>query len=289
VIGIVLAGGNGTRLYPLTNAISKQLLPVYDKPMVYYPISTLMLAGISEIIIITTPSDLPNFKRLLGSGQQFGVTFHYIVQSSPEGLAHAFIVSEELIAGEKTALILGDNIFHGTALGTQLKSFQDVTGANIFGYRVSNPKEYGVAELDEFGRIIGIEEKPVFAKSNFAIPGLYFYDSTVIEKSKSIKKSPRGELEISSLNHLYLDEGKLNFQVLQRGTAWLDTGTFTNLHEASSYIQVLQERQGYKIGCPEEISLRNGWISREDLQIQVNKNISNEYFRYLGTILNEKF
>ena len=257
--------------------------------MVYYPISTLMLAGISEIIIITTPSDLPNFKRLLGSGQQFGVTFHYIVQSSPEGLAHAFIVSEELIAGEKTALILGDNIFHGTALGTQLKSFQDVTGANIFGYRVSNPKEYGVAELDEFGRIIGIEEKPVFAKSNFAIPGLYFYDSTVIEKSKSIKKSPRGELEISSLNHLYLDEGKLNFQVLQRGTAWLDTGTFTNLHEASSYIQVLQERQGYKIGCPEEISLRNGWISREDLQIQVNKNISNEYFRYLGTILNEKF
>ncbi len=287
MIGVVLAGGSGTRLYPLTKALSKQLLPVYDKPMIYYPISTLMLAGIREIILITTPSEQVYFKRLLGDGEELGIELHYVLQPLPEGIAQAFTLCEEFIEGRKVALILGDNIFHGASLGTQLRSFQNVQGANIFGYRVSNPSEYGVAELGHDGKILSIEEKPRNPKSNLAIPGLYFYDESALAKSKEIKKSERGEFEITSLNRIFLEEESLNLQILKRGTTWLDTGTFNALYEASSYVQVLQERQGYKIACLEEISFRNGWITKENMESMVKRNPKNAYFIYLNNILSE--
>ena len=287
MIGIVLAGGSGTRLYPLTKAVSKQLLPVYDKPMIYYPISTLMLAGIKEIIIVTTPYDQSHFKRLLGSGEQFGVTFKYLVQAEPRGLAEAFIISEDHILGQKTALILGDNIFHGTSLGTQLSKFQNIDGAQIFGYHVSNPSEYGVVTLNRDGTACEIVEKPVMSSSSLAVPGLYFYDETVVEKAKKVKKSERGELEITSINQMYLNENRLSVNVLQRGTAWLDTGTFETLYEASSYIRVLQERQGYKIGCLEEIALRQKFITVSKFEELIKSERSPTNVKYFQDILNQ--
>lgn len=287
MIGIVLAGGSGTRLYPLTTAVSKQLLPVYDKPMIYYPISTLMLAGIRDIVVITTPHDQSNFKRLLGDGHQFGVNFRFLIQETPKGLAEAFVIAEKIIHGEKTALVLGDNIFHGTSLGTELSKFQNVDGAQIFGYRVSNPKDYGVITLNPDGSAGKIVEKPADPKSNLAVPGLYFYDETVVEKAKKVQVSPRGELEISAINQMYLDENRLVVNVLQRGTVWLDTGTFESLYEASSYVRVLQERQGYKIGCLEEIGLRNNWISIDDIRKSLQHGTSTSYLNYLEDLAND--
>jgi glucose-1-phosphate thymidylyltransferase len=287
VIGIVLAGGSGTRLYPVTKALSKQLLPVYDKPMIYYPISTLMLAGINKIVIITTPHDNLSFKKLLGDGSQFGVEFYFVIQKHPRGLAEAFLVSEELIQGESTALILGDNIFHGTSLGTQLCKFQEVNGASIFGYHVSNPKEYGVVSLDAFGKPLAISEKPDTPMGNLAVPGLYFYDSSVLEKAKNVRPSTRGELEITSINQAYLDEGKLSVEVLPRGTAWLDTGSFESLYEASTFVRVLQERQGYKIGCLEEIAMRNYWINPDSIANLISSYPENSYQKYVLEVATE--
>jgi glucose-1-phosphate thymidylyltransferase len=287
MVGIVLAGGTGTRLFPITKGASKQLLPVFDKPMIYYPLGTLMLAGIREIAIITTPQDLQNFQLLLGSGEDFGVNFTYLVQPKPEGLAQAFIIAEEFIGNDSCALILGDNIFHGTALGNQLRNFTYIDGAQIFGYHVANPENYGVAEIDSNGRVISIEEKPTAPKSQIAVPGLYFYDNTVIEKAKSVVPSDRGELEISSVNELYLNEGKLQLEVLQRGTAWLDTGTFVDLYEASSYVKILQERQGYKISCLEEIGFRNGWLSQSKYSDIIRKCTNETYANYLRQVLEE--
>jgi glucose-1-phosphate thymidylyltransferase len=287
VIGIVLAGGTGTRLHPVTKALSKQLLPVYDKPMIYYPISTLMLAGIKEIVIITTPHDNSSFQKLLGDGSQFGVEFHFVIQEQPRGLAEAFLVSEELIQGKSTALILGDNIFHGTSLGTQLINFQEVKGASIFGYHVSNPEDYGVVSLDKFGKPLAISEKPSKPMGNLAVPGLYFYDSSVLEKAKAVRPSKRGELEITSINQMYLDEGNLAVEVLPRGTAWLDTGSFETLYEASTFVRVLQERQGYKIGCLEEIALRNNWIHPDSLASIVRSYPENSYQKYVLAVATE--
>jgi glucose-1-phosphate thymidylyltransferase len=285
MIGIVLAGGNGTRLYPLTNSTSKQLLPVYDKPMIYYPIATLMLAGIREIIIITTPQDQDNFKRLLGEGSQFGVKFIYIIQLKPKGLADAFLLAEKEIAGKKSALILGDNVFHGTSLGTQLSKLQNIRGAQIFGYHVANPEDYGVVTLDKDGIPTEIIEKPIAPESKLAIPGLYFYDETVLEKARRVEPSNRGELEISSINQMYLDDGQLRVDILPRGTAWLDTGTYESLWEASSYVRVLQERQGFKIACLEEISFRNKWITPIDLLELIDKCPNSTYADYLSGLL----
>ena len=287
MVGIVLAGGTGTRLFPITKGTSKQLLPVFDKPMIYYPLGTLMLAGIREIAIITTPQDLQNFQLLLGSGEDFGVNFTYLVQPKPEGLAQAFIIAEKFIGNDSCALILGDNIFHGTALGNQLRNFTQIDGAQIFGYHVANPENYGVAEIDSSGRVISIEEKPTAPKSQIAVPGLYFYDNSVIEKAKSVVPSDRGELEISSVNELYLNEGKLQLDVLQRGTAWLDTGTFVDLYEASSYVKILQERQGYKISCLEEIGFRNGWLSQSQYSDIIRKCTNETYANYLRQVLEE--
>ena len=287
MVGIVLAGGTGTRLFPITKGTSKQLLPVFDKPMIYYPLGTLMLAGIREIAIVTTPQDLQNFQLLLGSGEDFGVNFTYLVQPKPEGLAQAFIIAEKFIGNDSCALILGDNIFHGTALGNQLRNFTRIDGAQIFGYHVANPENYGVAEIDSSGCVISIEEKPTAPKSQIAVPGLYFYDNTVIEKAKSVVPSDRGELEISSVNELYLNEGKLQLDVLQRGTAWLDTGTFVDLYEASSYVKILQERQGYKISCLEEIGFRNGWLSQSQFSNIIRKCTNETYANYLRQVLEE--
>jgi glucose-1-phosphate thymidylyltransferase len=287
MIGIVLAGGMGTRLFPVTKTLSKQLLPVYDKPMIYYPIATLMLAGINKILIISTPQDKSNFERLLGDGSHLGVQFHFLVQKHPRGLAEAFIVSEEYIEGESTALILGDNIFHGTSLGTQLRKYQDVSGARIFGYHVSNPEEYGVVSLDNSGKPTSISEKPSKPRSNLAVPGLYFYDSSVLEKARKVKPSPRGELEITSVNQAYLDEGQLSVEVLPRGTAWLDTGSFETLYEASTFVRVLQERQGYKIGCLEEIAMRNHWIDPESMQRLLRDHPKNSYRDYVLEVAKE--
>ena len=287
MVGIVLAGGTGTRLFPITKGTSKQLLPVFDKPMIYYPIGTLMLAGIRDIAIITTPHDQQNFKALLGSGEDFGVKFTYLVQPKPEGLAQAFVIAKKFIGQDSCALILGDNIFHGTALGNQLREFTNIEGAQIFGYRVSNPENYGVAEIDSNGRVISIEEKPSKPKSQIAVPGLYFYDNTVIEKAELVEPSNRGELEISSVNELYLNEGKLKLEVLRRGTAWLDTGTFSDLYEASSYVKILQERQGYKISCLEEISFRNGWLSESEYNGIIDQCNNESYAKYLKQVFEE--
>ncbi|GAB2191898.1 glucose-1-phosphate thymidylyltransferase RfbA [Sessilibacter sp. MAH1] len=283
--GIVLAGGSGTRLHPLTLAVSKQLMPVYDKPMIYYPISVLMMAGIKEILIITTPDDQPQFQKLLGDGSQWGVEFTYIIQPSPDGLAQAFILGEEFLAGSPACLILGDNIFHGHGLVDKLKSANAQSdGATVFGYWVSDPERYGVAEFDENGKVISIEEKPEKPKSNYAVTGLYFYDNKVVEYAKSLKPSHRDELEITDLNKIYLEKETLKMENLGRGSAWLDTGTHDSLLEAGNYIETLVKRQGLAVCCPEEIAYKNKWITKEKLKEIARKFEKTNYGKYLNKI-----
>ena len=279
--GIVLAGGSGTRLWPITKAISKQLMPIYDKPMVYYPLSTLMMAGIREILIITTPHDQAGFKALLGDGSHWGLELSYATQESPDGLAQAFLIGEEFIGDDDVALVLGDNIFHGHGLGTSLRQNQNLDGALIYAAHVADPKAYGVVEFDAEGRVLSIEEKPEKPKSNYAVPGLYFYDSTVVEKAHQVKPSARGELEISTLNEMYLNEGKLRVNVLDRSVAWLDTGTIDSMIQASEYVRVIEHRQGQKIGCIEEISWRQGWISDSQLRELAAPLVKSGYGEYL--------
>lgn len=283
--GIILAGGTGSRLHPITLGISKQLTPVYDKPMIYYPLSTLMLAGIQDILIITTPEDQQQFKNLLGDGSQFGVNFSYKIQPSPEGLAQAFLLGEEHISSDSVALILGDNIFYGPGLGNQLRKYNKLDGAAIFGYRVADPRAYGVVEFDQEFRAVSIEEKPANPRSEYAIPGLYFYDNMVVEYAKSIQPSPRGELEITDLNRIYLQHRKLQVEILPRGSAWLDTGTFSSLSDATNYIRTIQARQGLSIGCPEEIAWRMGYIDAEQLCRLAQPLIKSGYGQYLLSIL----
>lgn len=283
--GIVLAGGSGTRLYPSTMTVSKQLLPVYDKPMIYYPISVLMLAGIREILIISTPHDLPNFKTLLGDGSQFGVTFSYKEQPSPDGLAQAFILGEEFVGNDNVALILGDNIFYGAGFSAQLKNAvknaKDKKEATVFGYLVKDPERFGVVEFDKNGKAISIEEKPTEPKSNYAVTGLYFYDNSVIEKAKSLKPSKRGELEITDLNKIYLKEDRLNVELFGRGFAWLDTGTHNSLLKAGQYVQTIEENQGIKIACLEEIAIRMGYLKKSDVLNNISNFKNNEYYNYV--------
>jgi glucose-1-phosphate thymidylyltransferase len=278
-----LAGGSGTRLAPITTAVSKQLLPIYDKPLIYYPISTLMLAGIREQLIITTPRDQKAFKELLGDGSRFGMTFEYEIQESPRGLAEAFIIGREFVGESKVALALGDNLFHGSGLGFQLKELTDRPGATIFAYKVSDPQNYGVVEFDTAGNAVSLEEKPLQPKSNFAVPGLYFYDNAVLDIAAGVKPSKRGELEITSINQEYLVQQNLYVQVLPRGTAWLDTGTPENLLAAATYVKIIEARQGYKIACLEEIAWRNKWISDTELVAGTNKE--NDYQAYLVSLL----
>jgi len=285
--GIILAGGNGTRLSPLTKSVSKQLLPVYDKPMIYYPLSTLMLGGIREILIISKPEDGLSFKNLLGTGEDFGIEISYAIQKNPNGLAEAFLIGEKFINNSPVTLILGDNLFHGASLTEQI-NLQSLNkkGSTIFAYQVKDPERYGVVEFDKNNNVLGIEEKPNSPKSNFAITGIYFYDSTVVEKAKSLSPSKRGELEITDINMLYLNEKKLKVEVLNRGIAWLDTGKYDSLYEASGYVYTLQKRQGLKISCPEEIAWRKGWISKEKLSKIAENYKNNEYGRYLQNLLN---
>ena len=283
--GIILAGGSGTRLWPITKGISKQLMPIYDKPMVYYPLSTLMIAGIQDVLVITTPEYNSQFKALLGDGSELGMSIEYAVQPSPDGLAQAFIIGEDFIGDETVALVLGDNIFHGGGLGRALRGHADVDGARIFAYHVSTPEAYGVVEFDDDFLAVSIEEKPSRPKSNYAVPGLYFYDNDVIEIAKSITPSDRGELEISTVNQVYLDRGKLGVTVLDRGTAWLDTGTFESMMQASEYVKVIEERQGFKIGCIEEIAWRAGWIDDARLARLAEPLRKSGYGRYLAGLL----
>jgi glucose-1-phosphate thymidylyltransferase len=285
--GIILAGGSGSRLWPITRGISKQLMPIYDKPMIYYPLSTLMMAGIRDILIITTPEYATQFKALLGDGAELGIKLSYAQQPSPDGLAQAFLIGEEFIGGESVALVLGDNIFHGAGLGSSLRTNANLEGAKIFAYQVADPSAYGVVEFDHDFRAISIEEKPVEPRSNFAIPGLYFYDNGVVEIAKSITPSSRGELEISSINDAYLSAGNLSVQVLDRGTAWLDTGTFESMMQASEYVRVIEDRQGFKIGCIEEIAWRAGWISSDSLRALAGPLSKSGYGAYLLRIVGE--
>lgn len=283
--GIILAGGSGTRLYPITKAISKQLMPIYDKPMIYYPLSVLMLAGIKDILIITTPEDSDSFKRLLGDGSEVGCNFEFAIQEKPNGLAQAFVIGEKFIGKEKAALVLGDNIFYGSGFSKLIQSFNDVDGAAIFAYPVSDPERYGVVEFDENFKALSIEEKPAHPKSHFAVPGLYFYDNKVIEIAKNLKPSPRGEYEITDVNRHYLEQGTLQVGVMDRGTAWLDTGTFDSLSDASEFVRVIEKRQDTKIGCIEEIAYRMGFINKQQLEGLAHKYIKSGYGQYLLKLL----
>lgn len=287
VKGIILAGGTGSRLWPITRGVSKQLLPVYDKPMVHYALATVMAAGMREVLVITTPGDQDAFKRLLGDGSDLGMSIEFAAQPRPEGLAQAFLIGADFLAGQGAALVLGDNIFHGAGLGTQLRSLQSLDGGHIFAYRVANPSEYGVVEFDADGRAVSIEEKPRQPKSSYAVPGLYFYGPDVVDVARAVRPSARGELEITAVNDTYLSQGRLTVSILPRGTAWLDTGTFASLHDAGSFVRVLEERQGTKVSCVEEIAWRNGWIDDTALAEHGNALAKSGYGRYLLGLLED--
>jgi glucose-1-phosphate thymidylyltransferase len=283
--GIILAGGTGSRLHPITLGVSKQLMPVYDKPMIYYPLSTLMLAGIKDVLVITTPEDATSFRRLLGDGSQFGISLTYAVQDAPNGLAEAFVIGEDHIGGEPVGLILGDNLFYGPGLGTHLQEMAEPAGATIFGYRVADPTAYGVVEFDDNGRAISLEEKPARPKSSYAVPGLYFYANDVVKHALSLKPSARGELEITDLNRIYLEQGRLTVEILQRGTAWLDTGTVDDLNEAANFVRTIESRQGLRVGVPEEAAWRMGWLTDDDLRKRAEPLVKSGYGDYLLGLL----